>query len=86
MVTRVKPEGWTDVQEFDWVGKKWGTQLSNMLACQVDKSLDNLALHNKQTEYKIELLQAKIDQIRSARKSMSDGNQREEVQIGKKKN
>lgn len=80
MVTRVKPEGWTDIQEFDWVGRKLGGQLSNLLACQVDKALDNLAVHNKQAEYKIAVLDAKIQQIKaSSTKYQSNG--KEEVPL-----
>ena len=63
MVARRKPEGWTEVNEFDWSGRKLCSQLNNIVAVQVEKSLNNLAVHERRCDYEIAILDAKIKQI-----------------------
>ena len=65
MVARRRPEGWTEVNEFDWSGRKLCSQLNNLVAIQVEKSLNNLAVHERQCDYKIAVLDAKIRQVQA---------------------
>lgn len=66
MVARRKPEGWTEVNEFDWSGRKLCSQFNNIIAIQVEKGLNNLAVHEKQCDYKIAILDEKIRQIKES--------------------
>ena len=74
MVAIRKPEGWTEVNEFDWSGRKLCAQANNLLALQVQKGLHNLAVHERQCDYKIAVLDEKIRQIRERHTSPRGNN------------
>ena len=74
MVAVRKPEGWTEVNEFDWSGRKLCAQANNLLALQVQKGLHNLAVHERQCDYKIAVLDEKIRQIRERHTSPTGNN------------
>jgi len=81
MVAIRKPEGWTEVNEFDWSGRKLCAQVNNILALQVQKGLHNLAVHERQCDYRIAVLDEKIRQIQSRSVSQPKGSNKEEVPI-----
>lgn len=83
MVARRRPEGWTEINEFDWSGRKLAGQLNNLVAVQVDKAICNLAVYEKQCDYRIAVLEAKIRQVNSSNTSSSNtgNNKREEVPL-----
>lgn len=84
MVAIRKPEGWTEVNEFDWSGRKLCAQANNILAIQVQKGLHNLAVHERQCDYKIAILDEKIRQIQSRSASQPNGSNKTEVPINPK--
>lgn len=84
MVAIRKPEGWTEVNEFDWSGRKLCAQANNILAIQVQKGLHNLAVHERQCDYKIAILDEKIRQIQSRSVSQPNGSNKTEVPINPK--
>ena len=86
MVAVRKPEGWTEVNEFDWSGRKLCAQANNLLALQVQKGLHNLAVHERQCDYKIAVLDEKIRQIQERHTSPRGNNNtsKEELPISNK--
>ena len=82
MVARRKPEGWTEINEFDCSPRKLCGQLNNLMAVQVDKAVCNLAVYERQCDYRIAVLDAKIRALQNGNNLQPNGNSnKQEVPI-----